>query len=805
MVPKYTFEQKNSLTSPYAYGKIWNSRNYKKLFWITERIMQFDKKKFLAETERVLHADYACDIKTAGKKELYNAVSKAVMESVYPDWEKEKESGSRRCGYFSAEFLMGRAIFSNLLNLGILDDAEKALASVGEDLKQFEEVEDAALGNGGLGRLAACYLESAASKHIPLDGYGIRYRYGLFRQTFVDGFQHEEGDDWLKWGDPWSVRVERDAVLVKFADQTVRAVPYDMPIFGYKNGVVNTLRLWQSEPVQAFDFASFNEMRGEVKATDNFNATKITDVLYPNDNTMVGKILRLRQQYFMVSASLQDIVRKFKKSGKDLRALPEKWCFQLNDTHPVIAIPELLRILQCEGLSFDEAFGVCAGCFNFTNHTIMAEALEKWDALALSDILPDVYEQIVACQQKLERDGLDTTLFYIVRDNVVHMANLAIYVSAHVNGVAEIHTNILKTETFRNWYERFPEKFVNITNGITPRRWMLLNNPEMAKLIDSKIGTAWHTDLPELRKLTPFIPEIVGDFKRIKQANKKKLADYMAEHEGIVVPPEFIFDVQVKRLHEYKRQMLNALSVLYFYFGIKDGEITDFPPTAFIFGAKAAPGYYMAKAVIKFINEIAKLVNGDPAVNDKMKVVFVQNYNVSYAEKIVCAADISEQISMAGMEASGTSNMKFMLNGTVTLGTLDGANVEICEEAGRENNYIFGATVEEVGAIKQFYCPREQVEGNPRLKRAMETLINGTFEDGSGMLRKLYESLMTGYQPDRYLVLYDFADYVRVKEQLLRDYGTKEFDTKCLVNLCSVGKFSADRSVTDYKELIWKL
>ena len=767
--------------------------------------MIFDKKKFLAETERVLHADYACDIRSAGKKELYNAVSKAVMENIYDDWNKEKTAPRRRCGYFSAEFLMGRAIFSNLMNLGILDEAGSALASVGEDLKQFEEVEDAALGNGGLGRLAACYLESAASMDIPLDGYGIRYRYGLFRQTFVGGFQHEEGDDWLKWGDPWSVRVERDAVLVKFADQTVRAVPYDMPVFGYKNGVVNTLRLWQSEPVQAFDFASFNEMKGEVKATENFNATKITDVLYPNDNTMVGKILRLRQQYFMVSASLQDIVKKFKQSGKDLRALPEKWCFQLNDTHPVIAIPELLRILQTEGLTFDEAFEVCGKCFNFTNHTIMAEALEKWDALALSDLLPDVYEQILGCQQKLERDGLDTSVFFIVRDNVVHMANLAIFVAAHVNGVAQIHTDILKRETFKNWYERFPEKFVNITNGITPRRWMLLNNPKMAKLIDSKIGAAWHTDLPALSRLKTFIPEIVDDFKRIKQENKKTLAGYMEKYEGIAVSPDFIFDVQVKRLHEYKRQMLNALSVLYFYFGIKDGEIEDFPPTAFIFGAKAAPGYYMAKAVIKFINEIAGLVNNDPEVADKMKVVFVQNYNVSYAEKIVCAADISEQISMAGMEASGTSNMKFMLNGTVTLGTMDGANVEICEEAGRENNYIFGATVEEVAAIKQYYCPREQVESNPRLKRAMETLINGTFEDGSGMLRKLYESLMTGYQPDRYLVLYDFADYVCVKEQLLRDYGTKEFDTKCLVNLCSVGKFSADRSVTEYAKLIWGL
>ena len=767
--------------------------------------MKFDQKAFLDGVERVLHAEYACDIKTAGKFELYNAVSRAVMEEIFTDWNNEKNSPRRRCGYFSAEFLMGRAIYSNLMNLGILDEVGAALASVGEDVKQFEEVEDAALGNGGLGRLAACYLESAASKDIALDGYGIRYRYGLFRQTFVDGYQHEEGDDWLRWGDPWSVRVDRDAVLVRFADQTVRAVPYDMPVFGYKNGVVNTLRLWQSEPVQAFDFASFNEMKGEVKATENFNATKITDVLYPNDNTMVGKILRLRQQYFMVSASLQDIVRKFKASGKSLRQLPEKWCFQLNDTHPVIAIPELLRILQTEGLSFDEAFDVCHACFNFTNHTIMAEALEKWDALALSDLLPDVYEQILACQRRLESDGLDPNCFYIVRDNVIHMANLAIYVASHVNGVAEIHTNILKTQTFKNWYERFPEKFVNITNGITPRRWLLLNNPALARLADKKIGAGWHTELSELKKLTPYLDEMLPEFKRIRRENKEKLAAYIRAHEGVDLSADFIFDVQVKRLHEYKRQMLNALSVLYFYFGIKDGCVTDFPPTAFLFGAKAAPGYYMAKAVIKFINEIARLVNNDPDVADRMKVVFLQNYNVSYAEKIVCAADISEQISLAGMEASGTSNMKFMLNGTVTLGTMDGANVEICEEAGRENNYIFGATVEEVAAVKQYYCPREQVEGDPRLKRALETLVDGTLRDEQGMLRKLYDSMIGGYEPDRYLVLYDFADYVRVKEQLLREFGTDAYYRKSLVNMANVGKFSADRSVTEYAKLIWKL
>ncbi len=763
-----------------------------------------DKKKLTEKIEGILHADFETDFKSANKKELYNALSKAVMDDIFDDWKKEKQSEKKRCAYFSAEFLMGRAIFSNLLNLGILEDAQKVLATFGKDLNEFEEVEDAALGNGGLGRLAACYLESAASQGIPLDGYGIRYRYGLFRQTFVDGYQHEEGDDWTKWGDPWSVRVERDAVIVSFADQNVRAVPYDMPIFGYRNGVVNTLRLWQSEPVEAFDFNAFNEMRGDQIAQSNFLATKITDVLYPNDNTMVGKILRLRQQYFMVSASLQDILRAYKAKGKDLKRLDEAYCFQLNDTHPVIAIPELLRLLEKEGLSFEEAFGVCAKCFNFTNHTIMAEALEKWDALALSDILPEVYAEIVKCQQRLEAEG-DGDKFYIIRDNVVHMANLAIYVSSRVNGVAEIHTNILKTETFKNWYERSPEKFVNITNGITPRRWLLLNNPKMAKEIDKRIGTEWHTDLPKLKGLEAHIDDMLPVFSKIKRENKEKLAAYIKEHEGVEISPDFIFDVQVKRLHEYKRQLLNAFSILYFYYAVKDGEITDFPPTAFIFGAKAAPGYYNAKAIIKYINEIAKLVNSDEEVSKVMKVVFVQNYNVSYAEKIVCAADVSEQISLAGMEASGTSNMKFMLNGTVTLGTLDGANVEICEEAGRENNYIFGATVEEVAAIKQFYCPREIIETNPKFKRVVETLVDGTFPDEKGMLRKLHDSLITDYNPDRYLVLYDFADYVRVKEELLRDYGTAEFDRKCLVNMANAGKFSADRSVNDYKNLIWKL
>ncbi len=764
--------------------------------------MPFDKDQFLSSVSRILRAEYAAEIPTATEKELYNAVSRAVMEQAL---EQKQPVHAKRCAYFSAEFLMGRAIFSNLLNLGILEEAEGALASVGRSLNCFEDVEDAALGNGGLGRLAACYLESAASCDIPLDGYGIRYRYGLFRQTFEDGYQHEEGDDWLKWGDPWSIPVERDAVVVHFDDLDVKAVPYDMPIFGYKNGVVNNLRLWSSEAVQPFDFAAFNEMKGERKAEENFLATKICDVLYPNDNTMVGKILRLRQQYFLVSASLQDILKKHLAAGYALKDLPAHRCFQLNDTHPVLAIPELLRLLQSHGMTFEEAFAVASKCFNFTNHTILAEALEKWDALALSDLLPDVFEQIVACQNRLEAEGLSKEKYFIIRDNVVHMANLAVYVSSKVNGVAEIHTGILKSETFADWYELYPKKFVNITNGITPRRWLLLNDPALAKLIDGKIGEGWHTELSELKKLKPFVSELLPDFKRIKRQNKEKLAAYIKEHEGVELPPDFIFDVQVKRLHEYKRQLLNAFSILYFYQKIKRGEAKDFPPTAFIFGAKAAPGYYMAKAVIKFINEIAALVNGDEEVNRYMRVVFVQNYNVSYAEKLVCAADISEQISLAGMEASGTGNMKFMLNGTVTLGTMDGANVEICEEAGKDNNYIFGATVDEVAEIKRYYCPREILETNPDLKRAVEMLTDGTFSDELGMLEKLQGSLLSGHDPDRYLVLYDFPDYVRVKEQLLKEYGTDEYYKKCLLNLAAAGKFSADRSVKDYNRLIWKL
>ncbi len=769
--------------------------------------MHFQKEVFLQRLDQLLLAE-GVTVKTADGKRLYQAVTKSVMAELYEDWLKQRKLDKRRCGYFSAEFLIGRSVFSNLLNLGIFTEVKEALKERGIPLYSFEEVEDAALGNGGLGRLAACFLDAAASQNIPLDGYGLRYRYGLFKQSFADGFQQEEGDDWLSFGNPWSVRREDERVQVDFADFSLYAVPYDMPVIGYQNGVINTLRLWQCEPLKAFDFKTFDGMKGEEQAKENFKATEITAVLYPNDNTEKGKLLRLRQQYVMVSASLQDILRKHKAAGRSVGTLAEKHVLQLNDTHPVLAIPELIRLLSAEGIGFDEALCICKKTFHFTNHTVLGEALERWRGDMIRSVLPEIWEIMERLQAALEQEGLDKQRYFIVKDDVVYMANLAIFASGKVNGVAEIHTGILKSDTFKNWHEAYPDKIVNVTNGITPRRWFLLNNPRMAEEISNRIGREWERDLPQIEKILPYVEDeaFCKRFEEIKLNNKRRLAEYIRKKEGVDIPETFIFDVQVKRLHEYKRQLLNALSIVYLYNGLKDGSITNFKPTAFLFGAKAAPGYYTAKAIIKFINEIAKKVNADSETSDKLRVVFVQNYNVSYAEKIVCAADVSEQISMAGMEASGTGNMKFMLNGTVTLGTLDGANVEICAEAGKENNYIFGATVEEVAAVKRAYAPQKILEKNADLKRAVNSLVDGTFSDGgSGALKAVYDSLVSGDSPDRYLVLYDFENYIQAKLRVNVDYGSEEFTKKCLRNMARAGKFSADRSVREYAEKIWKL
>ena len=770
--------------------------------------MQFDKQKFLDELDSNLRANYCTTDKKANVKQLYNAVSMCVTGSISKIWNDNMEKPQKRCGYLSAEFLVGRAIFANLFNLGILNEVRDALAERGIDINVFEEVEDAALGNGGLGRLAACYLESAATNNIPMDGYGLRYRYGLFKQTFVDGFQTEVGDDWEKWGDPWGIRREDEAKIVSFKDFSVRAVPYDMPVIGYRNDNINTLRLWQAEPVENFNFTEFDNMRCETIAKNNYRAASITDVLYPNDNTREGKFLRLRQQYFMVSATMQDIIDKHLAKGRKLTDLPKYQVMQLNDTHPTLAIPETVRILRSHGMSFGRAFGICQKLFNFTNHTILSEALETWGGDMVRKILPEMWRTIMLIQKHLEKSKLDTGRYFIVRDDRVHMANLAVYTSEHVNGVAEIHTSILKASTFRDWYEIYPEKFINVTNGITPRRWFLLNNPKMAAEITKRIGDEWEIDLAKISDAKKYVndKEFRDAFVRIKNENKEKLAAYIREHEGVDIPTHFIFDIQIKRLHEYKRQLMNGLAILHIYYGIKEGSIKDFKPTAYIFGAKSAPGYYNAKAIIKFINEIAKLINNDPEMKDIMRVVFVQNYNVSYAEKLIAAADVSEQISLAGMEASGTGNMKFMLNGTVTLGTMDGANIEICEEAGIENNYIFGLRVEEVAGVKSWYNPRRYAEEHPEILRLVDKMIDGTFDDaGRGTLQNLYNSLFYNWEPDHYLVLYDLADYIRAKLLVNSEYGTEEFITKSLMNMVSAGKFSSDRSVRDYRDNIWHI
>lgn len=761
--------------------------------------------KWLNTVESLLKAYDGVDISRASAPALYRAVSRATMAEIADAWNKCRNKKQKRVGYLSAEFLIGRAIFANLYNLGRLDDVRECLENKGIDLASFEEIEDAALGNGGLGRLAACYLESGATVGMPLDGYGIRYKYGLFRQEFVDGFQRERADDWQKCGDPWSYRREEDSVVVHFADYDVLAVPFDTPVVGYGGKTINTLRLWQSELPDGFDFASFDRMETDKLAKHRMRCESICYVLYPNDSTEEGRLLRLRQEYFFTSASIQDVVRKHKAKNLPIETLAESITFQLNDTHPVFAVPELIRLAMLEGMSFEGAFKLARKVFNFTNHTILGEALERWEMTHVRRLLPEIAEILQMMQKRIEGEFPDGRVF-LIKNDTVHMANVAIYAGGKVNGVAAIHSEILKNSTFRDWYEIYPERFLNVTNGVTPRRWLALCNPELSRFITDRIGEGWQTELDRLKEIEKYAddPDSRREFARIKHTKKAQLSEYIYKKEGVLLPPDFIFDVQVKRMHEYKRQLLNAFSILYYYFRIKEGKEPNFKPMAFIFGAKAAPSYYNAKAVIKFIHSIAKMVNNDPEVNGKLRVVFVTDYNVSYAERIITAADISEQISMAGMEASGTGNMKLMLNGTVTLGTMDGANIEICEEAGIENEYIFGATVDEVKRVKQNYDPRAIYEADPELKRIVDTLDDGTFDDGgTGKLKTLKESLFGGWSADHYLVLHDFRDYVRAKSEINRDYGTEEFFAKCIRNTANGGKFSSDRSIRDYGKYVW--
>ena len=761
-------------------------------------------------TEAQLKYTYDVSLQEATPQELHEALGQAVMMAISDDWSHSKKTRmpNRKAYYISAEYLIGRLVYSNLFNLGILDEMKELFAEHGVDLAILEDIEDDALGNGGLGRLAACFLDSAASTDIPLSGYGLRYKFGLFKQSFdADGSQVENADDWTKFGDPWSFRRYNHTVKVKFPDHTVLAVPYDVPVIGYGTENVGTLRLWQCEAEEELDFNAFNN-QDYLRALEAKNkAEDITRVLYPNDSTWEGKRLRIKQQYVLSSASLQDMLRTFKIAhGDDLSRFAEFYAVQLNDTHPAMSIPELIRLLMLEGMSFDDAFNVAQKTFSYTNHTVMGEALEKWPLDLMRSVVPEIVDIICRIDQKLkwEHPGL-----FIVKDNTAHMANLSIYVGSYINGVAEIHTQILKDDCFKDWYYAFPERFQNKTNGITPRRWLGLCNPELTAMLREKVGGDFLKNLDLIGELKDQIyDETIVEFNDIKHLKKEQLCAVIAKHEGVTLNPDFIFDVQVKRLHEYKRQLMNILSIVDIYFRLKEGRLPDFHPTVYLFGAKSAPGYARAKAIIRYINRVAKMINNDPTVADKLKVVFVQNYNCSYAEHIIPAADISEQISPAGTEASGTGNMKLMLNGAVTLGTLDGANVEIAQEAGRENEYIFGHTVDEINAAKPTYHARSIYDSNADLRRAINTLVDGTVPTDDAQ-KELFHSLLDGtdwHQADHYFLLLDYASYFDTKLQANRDYADRiAFGRKCLMNVASAAKFSSDRTIRQYAEEIWHI
>ena len=780
--------------------------------------MSYNCQNILKWTEAQLKYTYDVSLQNATPQELHEALGVAVMMAISDNWSRCRRTrlSNRKAYYISAEYLIGRLVYSNLFNLGILDEMKKLFAQQGVDLAVLEDIEDDALGNGGLGRLAACFLDSAASTNIPLSGYGLRYKFGLFKQRFDEkGNQVENADDWTRYGDPWSYRRYNHTVKIKFPEHTVLAVPYDVPIIGYGTENIGTLRLWQCEAEQELDFNAFNN-QDYLRALNAKNmAEDITRVLYPNDSTWDGKRLRIKQQYLLSSASLQDMLRTFKlahgSTKEDLRRFPEFCAVQLNDTHPAMAIPELIRLMMLEGFTFEESFSIAQRTFSYTNHTVMSEALEKWPQDLLASVVPEIEHIICLIDYKLRHDphlNHDPANF-IINNNIIHMANLSIYVGSYVNGVAEIHSRILREDCFRNWYQAFPERFQNKTNGITPRRWIGLCNPELTNLIREKVGGDFLKDMNRIGEMKNFLDdETVARFNDIKRAKKEQLSVVIARQEGVGLNPNFLFDVQVKRLHEYKRQLMNILSVLDIYYRLKEGRLPNFYPTAYIFGAKSAPGYARAKAIIRFINRVAKMINSDMEVADKMKVVFVQNYNCSYAEHIMPAADISEQISPAGTEASGTGNMKLMLNGAVTLGTLDGANVEIAQEAGMENEYIFGHTVEQLNELRHNYHPRDIYNSNPDLRRALDTMVNGTVETDTD-LHTLYRSLLdevNGEQPDRYYILADYGSYIEAKLRANRDYADRlAFGRKCLMNVASSAKFSSDRTIAQYAEEIWHI
>lgn len=791
---------------------------------------EFNRELFLDNLKGNVVSEFSKKFEDASNYEKYRALSKTIMDIISQDWLEttEKQKNERKAFYFSAEFLIGRSLGNNLLNLGILDQVKDILKDLDIDFDEIEDLEeDAALGNGGLGRLAACFVESGATEGLNLHGYGVRYSQGIFKQKFENGFQVEEGDTWVAKGDFWSQRKESEAQIVSFRNFKVKAVPYDMPIVGYENGVVNTLRLWQAEAIEndGFNFTQFNEFKYDESVSEKNRAEDITRVLYPNDNIRAGKLLRLMQQYFFVSASLIELISKYKKEHPEdtnFSQFHKYNVFQLNDTHPVIAIPEIIRILlDDENLSWDDAFDVANKVFAFTNHTVLQEALEKWDLDLIHEVSPRAVEIIKEIDRRLlehlKNEGYTVEQvepYRIVKNELVEMAFLATYMAQSINGVAEIHTNILKKDTLNQWYELYPEKFNNKTNGVTPRRWLQYAGRELTKYVDSLLGSEdWKHDMTKLKDLEKFADdeEVLDKFNEIKREKKVQLAQYIKKHEGIEINPDSIFDIQIKRLHEYKRQLLNALHILHLYYKLKENPELDMYPRTFIFGAKAAPGYFRAKGIIKFINEIAKLINNDPEVNEKLKVVFVQNYRVSYAEKLFPAADVSEQISTAGKEASGTGNMKFMMNATPTLGTMDGANVEIFREAGLENNYLFGRQEEEIIEIQDSYNAVEVYKNNEDLKRVIDALIKEEkiSDNGTNHFLDIYNSLVDpkdGNRADVYYVLEDFASYVEAQEKIDKDFRDRRaWARKGLINMANSGYFSSDRTIRQYAEDIWNI
>ena len=806
----------------------------------------FNKEFFIRSVKYNVRTLFRKEIEEATEQQIFQAVGYAVKDAIMDAWiatQKEYEKSDPKIVYYmSMEFLMGRALGNNLINLTFYDEVKEALEEIGLDLNTIEDQEpDAALGNGGLGRLAACFLDSLATLGYAAYGCGIRYRYGMFKQQIVDGYQVEVPDMWLKNGNPFELRRPEYAKTVKFGGyvrvenrngrnmfiqegyQSVLAVPVDLPIVGYGNNVINTLRIWDAEAINSFELDRFDKGEYE-KAVEQENlARNLVEVLYPNDNHMAGKELRLKQQYFFVSASVQEAIAKYKKKHSDIRKFYEKATFQLNDTHPTVAVAELMRILMDEeGLEWDEAWDVTTRTCAYTNHTIMAEALEKWPIELFSRLLPRIYQIVEEInrrfvnqiQEQYPGNYEKVKKMAIIMDGQVKMAHLAIVAGYSVNGVARLHTEILKKQELKDFYEMMPQKFNNKTNGITQRRFLLHGNPLLAKWVTAHVGDEWITDLPKIKELTLYVDDEKAqhEFMNIKYQNKVRLAKYIKEHNGIDVDPRSIFDVQVKRLHEYKRQLMNILHVMYLYNQIKEHPDMDFYPRTFIFGAKAAAGYMRAKLTIKLINSVADVINNDASINGKLKVVFIEDYRVSNAEWIFAAADVSEQISTASKEASGTGNMKFMLNGAVTLGTMDGANVEIVEEVGEENAFIFGMSAEEVIALENQggYDPSQLFNTDQDIRHVLMQLINGEYSPNDPeRFRELYNALLVdgGYnRPDPYFILKDFRSYAEAQKRVEAAYrDEKGWARMAMLNVAHSGKFTSDRTIQEYVDDIWKL